>query len=205
MLKKIAKFIDFDLARMGAGPAIEEFNHKYAGSWCLVNKQPTFINKLKPDVHGNIRLIVSNLDGTTITLDKIDSIDTLAPKTGLYANKDSLIYLYRIPNRQWTKGLAFGANYSYKRLLGARNLSDINAVKLVTDPDISYAKESLIIDDRVYLHWKQVGTFNEESQKIHLTNNHFLRELQEIWPQLQITLDAQPHKNVMEERLILDF
>ena len=206
MLKKIAKLLDFNIERMGVGHIIEEFNHKYRNSWLLINNTPMLITKLKTNMEGKTVLLASSFTARSHIVENVESIQAVHPKTGLYANGDTLIYLYRTPYRQWTKGFALGQNYKYSVLEdNGKDIYDTTVAKIALSPESDYAEESLIFQDKVYLHWKKVGTFNEPTETIHLSNNRFLKEIEELWKPLAVTLDAKYHKNVMEEKLMLDF
>lgn len=204
MLNKIAKFIDFDPNRQGAGAIIEEFNHKYKESWLLVDGKPTLIHKFSFNGE-NFSLTMTPLGKMADQYLEITTIEPFVPKTGLYGNKDGLIYLHRLPQRQWTKGFCLNKNYISKTLVKRDGIRDINVIKHLTHNETQYAAESIIHSEKVFLHWKRVGDFKLDTGKIHLKNNVFLKELQELWPQLPITLDAVHQSKPMEEKLILDF
>lgn len=205
MINKIAKLLDFNLDVMGIDNIIEEFNHKYKSSWVLLDKEPIFIHKLSHKLDNTYELLLSKLEKQAEQVTNIKAIENFLPKTGLYANSKDLIYLYRLPNRQWTKSFSIGANYAYKRLKGVNRFDDYTLVNILTNPDTIYEKETCIFGDCVYLHWKKVGIFNEPRQTIYVTDNRFIKELNELWPQFQISLDAKPQINIMGENLILGF
>lgn len=204
MLKKIARFIEFDLKRLGVGAVQEEFNHKYKDSWLVINDKLMLVAGLH--VRGvRVELHASPVGEGGLILEDIQSIAPFNPKTGLYSAPEGLIYLHRVPARQWTKGFKIGKNYQHKTLIRANPNRDVNVVKLLNHKDVQYHPETQLFQNKLFLHWKHVGDFKEETQKLHLKNNHFIKEIQELWPQLQITLDAVSPKKPMVERLILDF
>ena len=203
MLYKIADFIEFNPNRQGLAAVIEEFNHKYANSWLLLNGTPHLIHQIKQNGQ---KLIASPMGELSKDYTDIKSIQNITPKTGLYANKERLVYLYRIPNRQWTKGFSTGNNYQYKSLAKDANVKgDVNIIKHLFDPTTRYHPESMIFDGKVFLHWQKIGYTDNNSGKIHVNNNRFIKELEELWPQYRITLDAHNPPKDMDARLITDF
>ena len=203
MLNKIADFIEFNVNRQGYAAVIEEFNHKYANSWILLNGTPHLIHQIKQNGQ---KLVASPMGELSKDYTDIKSIQNITPKTGLYANKERLVYLYRIPNRQWTKGFSAGNNYQYKSLAKDPTVrGDINIIKHLFDPTTVFQPETMIFDDKVFLHWQKIGNLNPLSGKIHVNNNRFIKELEELWPQYRITLDALNQPKDMDVKLILDF
>jgi hypothetical protein len=205
MWDKIARFIDYDENRMSHEQIREEFNHKYANSWVLINGEPTQVIILKNRNDGNAELWITNTKGEATKLPKLLTIARFTPKTGLYSNSKYLLYLYRIPNRQWTKGFALGANYASHLLESPDKFEDKDLLELILNPETIYSPESVIFKNNIYLHWKKIGTYNEMTQRLHLKDDHFKKEIEEIWKPYKVTLDQLPQKNAMEEKLMLDF
>jgi len=114
-----------------------------------------------------------------------------------------LIYLYRLPKRQWIKSFSIGANYNALVLQQETADTPPTSWNTVFTADHVYQKETIIYKDIVYLHWLPVGKVIDDT--IFVSNKNFIEEVKELWsPQFQIILDANPPQQ-REESLILDF
>lgn len=199
MLKQIAEFIDYDVDRFSEGDILTEFDHKYRGSYIKLNNT---LGKFIKFTLGKGIYFRNSTTGIESIVKHIDSIEAYHPKTGLYMNKGSLVYLHRMPNRQWIKSFSPGNNYTAYWL----SFGDIEDVAtLLSNPDTEYAEESIIHNNKIYLLWKEVGVANTAARNIHLYNDTFIEEIRELWKQYRVTLDAPPQQKPMDENLIVDF
>lgn len=200
MLQQIADLVEFDLKRFSPEQVIDDLNHKFHNSWLKIDgKYYKFRNA---GFSRNLPYLDLELDGADITLKELKTIEKVLPKTGLYASKESLIYLYRVPYRQWIKSLAIGQNYKTKILVNKHPLGPA-LFNTILIPNPTYAKETIIYDNKVFLHWKEVGRVEEGT--IVVTDNLFFEEVKELWKyEYQISLEAKRHQPKVE-KLILDF
>jgi hypothetical protein len=202
MLKKISKFLDFDPERVGTGLILDEFNHKFGNSWVLLEGLPTLIKDLYINEEGfPILRIIKHKEEATIIND-FTTIENFSPKTGLYSLEDTLLYLKRIPNKQWRKGFCMGSNYEIIQLKGRDRQ---NSIDIIINPKTKYNTETIIHKKELYLHWKYIGNVDNIKRTITLFNNHFEKETKELWKQYKVGLEVPFPKNAMEENLIMDF
>lgn len=206
MLQAIAKLIDFDPNIFDHGAIIEDFTHKFARSWVNIDGEYYRINALYQDDDDNYKLKCSDIDDDIqyIQVNRIRKITPFMPETGLYKSKYGLVYLSRVPARQWLKSYAEGKNYKLTPL--AHGIGDglPNTRNTILDPASEFHRETMIdSSNQIWLHWRRVGTLDRHT--IYLDNDKFLKEITELWPQYQITSGAKPQPAQRVEKLILDF
>lgn len=197
----LAKLVDFDQNYFSPHDIIDEFNHKYGNSFLNVDGVPFHIKRAsiqEDEDHedDNDYVLLETYMGDNIR--QVLEIAPIHPPTGLYASKRGLLYLYRIPQRQWIKSFSPNRNYGVNTLLGDPTV--MNTV-LVRNP--KYAKESIIHDNKVFLHWKYVADLS--NGMITMKNKHFTKEIKELWPQYRILLAADPLPGQQDADLQLDF
>jgi len=110
MLNKIADLVEFDLDRFSPDQVIEDFNHKFSGSILKINDKYYKVDTARYK-NGAVILYLYTQEGKEIIITQAHSIERVTPKTGLYASDNGLLYLYRMPKRQWIKSLSIGNNY----------------------------------------------------------------------------------------------
>ena len=202
MFKKLGKFLDLDLNRMGEALILDEFNHKFSRSWVLLDGIPTNIIKLFVKETGEPVLTIVKHKEKVTNIQDFTTIENLSPKTGLYSLEDTLLYLRRVPYKQWTKGFSPGNNYEIIPLRGLDKQSNID---IIFNPKTSYNAETIIHKKDLYLHWKCIGNVDANKKHITLFNDHFEKETKELWKLYKVTLGVPLHKNAMGENLIMDF
>jgi hypothetical protein len=202
MLNKIADLVEFDRERFSEAQIIEDFNHKFHRSILKIDGEYRTVSLLQSRARG-LTLDVFNEKGDELGIKYLKTIEKVLPATGLYSSDKGLLYLYRIPRRQWVKSLSLNQNYKVQMIergpMG--EVPSIYDTVLVDNP--RYAKESLIHNNNVYLHWKRVGKVKNGALVV--TNKNFLEEIKELWnTQYQTITEADlPPQKV--EKLILDF
>lgn len=200
MLKQIADLVEFDLDRFTEEQVVTEFNHKFSGTILKVDGKYITITYLKNRV-GKLSLYWMSPEFKEEVITKLTTIEKVMPKSGLYASEHGLLYLHKLPKRQWLKSFKIESNYNLLVLATHRGELTLFNTVLVDNP--IYQKESIIYRDKVYLHWKVVGELFDGI--IHVTNKNFFEEVKELWnQQYQVTLEAKPRQQ-KEEKLILDF
>lgn len=205
MLQQIAELIDFDPKVFIGQQIVEDFNHKFQKSILKIDGKHHIISILEDrKVRCGVELILHTLDayGDAHTVKHINRIERVLPQTGLYSSNKGLLYLYRLPKRQWIKSLSINNNYKTFILDHGDQgeAPDIWDTVLIDNP--TYAKETLIYKNNVYLHWKKVGKIQDS--KIYVTNEKFFEEIKELWKQYPIILGAAPQLQ-KAEKLVLDF
>lgn len=204
MLDVIAKLVDFDPRRFDTGQIIEDFHHKFSNSWVIIDGEFQRVNNLYQDDDDAFILKTTDLDGDNqyLKVDRIREIKKHMPKTGLYKSEYGLLYLHRVPARQWLKSYAEGKNYRITPLSGVNP----NTKNTVLNDESEYHPETMLdAYHRVWLHWKQVGHLVPREHTIYLDSDKFTKEIQELWPQYRITSDAKPQPARRDEELITDF
>ena len=202
MLKKISKFLDFDPERVDKNLILDEFNHKFGKSWILLDGLPTYIIELCINEEGSPVLVIVKHKEQATTIHDFTTIENFSPKTGLYSLEDTLLYLKRIPHKQWRKGFSIGSNYEVISLKGREKQGSID---IIVNPKTNYNTETIIHKKELYLHWKYIGNVDNIKKTITLFNNHFEKETKELWKQYKVGLEVPFPKNAMEENLIMDF
>lgn len=202
MLQQIADLVEFSLARFTESQIIEDFNHKFQNSILKIDGTYLKVSHLEKQAKEHI-LYAFDKEGNEIPIKALTTIEKVLPKTGLYASDYGLLYLNRKPKRQWIKSLSIGNNYETHILVNAKKENSPNIWNTVLVNNAKYAKETIIYEDIVYLHWLKVGKVFGDI--IHVTNKKFIEEIKELWnPQYQIILDVNlPQPKV--EKLVLDF
>ena len=204
MLNKIADLIEFDPNRFSSDAIITEFNHKFVESILKIDGAYHKVTGLLVENGKPLLWTISKSNEAENKLKAITTIEKVQPKTGLYSSKHGLLYLYRLPKRQWIKSLALRKNYEAQELALNEN-SRPTIYNTVLIDNAKYDKESIIHDDVVYLHWRAVGRV-VEGDTILVTNPIFLEEIKELWnSQYRIILDANHQPQKVDAKLILDF
>lgn len=197
MLNVIAKFMDYDPLLTSKDDIYSDFLHKYRDTYILINNEFYYVTNL----HGNTLYVLTlNNEEKDFGADDIHVIEKFMPETGLYKSDTGLLYLYRIPARQYLKSFAPGQNYE-TIVLENRKGTTVKSNVLVSDPN--FYPETCIFDKNVYLGWIKVGT--KGIRTIYLEKPQFLEEIRELWPQYMITTEPNPQQKHTEEKLILDF
>lgn len=202
MLQQIADLVEFDLDRFSENQVIEDFNHKFNRAILKIDGAYLKVSHLEARPKG-LSLYTFDKKGEEVVIKGANSIEKVLPKTGLYSSPYGLLYLYRLPKRQWIKSLSLGNNYNIHVLATGlkEEMPSIYDTVLVDKP--TYDKESVIYKNIVYLHWKKVGKLVHDT--IVVTKEKFIEEIKELWnQQYQITLDVK-HQPQKAERLIVDF
>lgn len=201
MLQEIAELIDFDPKVFIEQQIVEDFNHKFQNSILKIDGKHHIISILEKNA-GKLVLLTLDAYGDAHTVKHINRIERVLPQTGLYSSNKGLLYLYRLPKRQWIKSLSINNNYKTFILNHGDQgeAPDIWDTVLIDNP--TYAKETLIYKNNVYLHWKKVGKIQDS--KIYVTNKNFFEEIKELWKPYPIILGAVPQLQ-KEEKLVLDF
>lgn len=177
MIEDIAKFIDFNPKMHDDNKIINEFIHKYENTYLWINNKLTKIVSILQNPDTGIWELNENILN-------IESIREFTPKTGLYFDNNWLIYLYRVPKRQWKKSFAFKENYDAIILQPKKTiLSSKTLVNFITDKNTDYAKESAIYNNNVYLHTVTVGTVD---RKTLLIQDRYQKEIEELWKQYKV-------------------
>lgn len=208
MLEVIANLIEFDPDVFEDSQILEDFNHKFLNSWVNIDGKFQRVISLYQDDDEQYVLKTSNLEGDSeyLKLNRIRKITKHMPETGLYKSKYGLLYLARLPARQWLKSYAEGKNYRLHALAQGKDGGTPNTRNTVLNPDSEYNRETMIDDyNQVWLHWRNVGTLDKRSHTIYLATNTFIKEITELWPQYQITSGAKPRLDQQDAKLITDF
>lgn len=208
MIEAIAELIEFDTDLFENQQIMEDFNHKFHGSWIEVNGIPHKLEQVEIHDGDNYRIILHTTDlkqnEKVFDHDDVISLKRITPQTGLYLSDWGLVYLSRLPHRQWIKSFFPGQNYQVHVLQRSPNKPVApNARNTVLNPKAAFHKESMIYQNAVWLHWRKVGTVKDDMIK--LASNKFQKEIKELWPQYLITLDAKPQPALQVANLITDF
>lgn len=206
MLDIIAKLIDFDPQIFSPSQIIEDFSHKFAGSWVSIDDDFYKVLSLYEDDDSTYKLKVSNLDGDNqyLNIKHIRKITPFLPPTGLYKSVHGVAYLSRLPARQWLKSFADNKNYKCTTLATTAGIP--NARNTILSPEAQFHQETMLDHAGcVWLHWRNVGKLDGRKNTIYLNDDTFLKEITELWPQYQITSAAKPQPVLLDERLITDF
>lgn len=202
MLQQIADLVEFDLNRFSEGQVLEDFNHKFQNSILKIDGTYLKVSHLER-LEKELLLYAVDKEDNEIKIKELKTIEKVLPKTGLYSSKYGMLYLYRMPKRQWIKSLKIGANYDIHTLMAGVNDKIPTIWNTVLAEEHEYNKESMIYRDIVYLHWTKVGKVVDKT--ILVTKEKFIEEIKEIWnQQYQIISDANNLRR-KAERLTLDF
>ena len=202
MLQQIADLVEFDRERFSEDQILEDFNHKFHNSVLKIDGQ--FLTaSLANKKNGIVFLHAFNNKGEELAITKAKTIEKVRPPTGLYSSPKGLLYLHRIPKRQWIKSFSLNNNYRVIALKKGKEGSIPAVFDTILVDTPTYAKESMIYDNDVYLHWAKVGKVVNDT--LYVTNKNFFEEIKELWnQQYQIILDAD-NQLQKAEKLILDF
>lgn len=207
MLDVIAKLVDFDPDIFSHQAIQQDFEHKFVGSWVNIDGKFFRVVHLYHDDDEDYVLKVADLkaDNHYLKVSQIHKITKHMPETGLYKSKHGVLYLSRIPARQWLKSYAEGKNYQIHLL--TRNGDTVpNTHNTVLNPESEFHRETMIDhDNNVWLHWKKVGKLDKRTYQINLQDDTFSKEIQELWPQYRITSGAEPQPVPLDGELITDF
>lgn len=176
-LEVIAQFMDFDPKQYRLIQA--EFVHKYKDTIIKVNN--TFIKV------ANCICTSTNctIFGTNGSYDP-EKIEEWNPEVGLYVyKKNTLLFIQRIPERQYLKSFKIGANYlvSILEKTNYRVLGEMDANEL------EFKGMCCTFNNYLYLLHKKIGLVEENT--IYLFPeyyNNFLNDVKELCPNYNITL-----------------
>jgi len=200
LIDSIAKFMDFDRKKVRDDVIVTEFHHKYQHTIVKVNGIYRTIQLLENDL-----LYVKELDGINLMLDEIESIESVNPPTGLYASEHGLLYLSRLPFRQWKKSIYSGENYMVTVLKRVKGKDSPHLVNTVFNKHNEYQPETIEHQGEIWLGWIKVGVFDKEDGIIRLEKPTFKEEITELWTQYPVILGLKPQPKPMVAELILDF
>lgn len=176
-LEVIAQFMDFDKKSIALIEA--EFRHKYDGTILKINNKYVTISGINIEKD----MIYTIEFGGMIP----NTIEEYNPEIGLYATKTNLIFISRIPQRQYLKSFKFNANYQLTRLDGIYGI--FNPEKY------EYKGICTIFNSKVFLYKKQIGI--AENKTIYLYPPYYDKyklDVKELCPNYKIiSLDVFPH------------
>jgi hypothetical protein len=194
----IAKFTDYDTNKTDEGEIIADFLHKYKMTTVKING---FYRTIRSADNTYLFTTDEKRGSIEYKASEIKSLEKLMPATGLYASKYGLVYLTRLPQRQWLKSFCLDKNYAMLYL--DNPTGEITVENTIFNP-LHFDEETLIYNDNLYIGWKNVGKLVSKD-KVFLVKPQFKEEIEELWPQLKITSEANSQPKYMDERLMLDF
>jgi hypothetical protein len=201
LIDSIAKFMDFDRKKVTDAVIVTEFQHKYQHTIVKINNIYHTIQ-----VVDDALLYAQELEtGMGQVYKEIDSIESVNPPTGLYASEHGLLYLSRLPYRQWKKSLFVGENYNITVLKRGKTKESPNLVNTVFSKEHEYQLETIKYEDEIWLGWIKVGVFDKDDGIIRLEKPTFKEEITELWTQYPVILGLKPQPKPMDVELMLDF
>ena len=165
--------MDFDPAFTDNLTVLDEFKQKYTGSYVLINDEVVYLDKISSAgfvaINNGVATIHHYEDKTTIK--------HITFKPGLFTNKEGtkLAYGYKFPARQYCKGIKLGVSHSLSPLIGVLELRDA-----------IYIGNHTIFNDKVYIYWNIVGTYNKHVITLFDEFKHLKPECEELWPRYVI-------------------
>jgi hypothetical protein len=201
LIDSIAKFMDFDRKKVQDAVILTEFQHKYQHTIVKIN-----------NIYHTIQVVENNLlYAKELETDlgqiykEIESIESVLPPTGLYASEHGLLYLSRLPFRQWKKSLYVGENYHITVLKRGKTKESPNLVNTVFSKEHEYQLETIKYENEIWLGWIKVGVFEPVQGVIWLEKPTFKEEITELWTQYPVILGLKPQPKPMDVELMLDF
>jgi hypothetical protein len=200
LIDSIAKFMDFDRKKVQDAVILTEFQHKYQHTVVKIN-----------GIYHTIQVVDNNLlYAKELETDlgqiykEIESIESVNPPTGLYASEHGLLYLSRLPYRQWKKSLYVVENYSITVLKVAKGKSP-HLINTVFSKHNEYHPETIEYQGEIWLGWVKVGVLDKDDGIIRVEKPTFKEEITELWTQYPVILGLKPQQKRMDAELILDF
>jgi hypothetical protein len=201
LIDSIAKFMDFDRKKVQDAVILTEFQHKYQHTTVKIN-----------GIYHTIQVIDNNLlyaqeleTGNGQIYKEIDTIEAAHPPTGLYASEHGLLYLSRLPYKQWKKSLYLGENYNITVLKRGKTKENPNLVNTVFNKHNEYHPETIEYQGEIWLGWVKVGVLDKDDGIIRVEKPTFKEEITELWTQYPVILGLKPQPKPMVAELILDF
>lgn len=193
--------MDFDRKKVQDAVILTEFQHKYQHTLVKINNIYHTIQ-----VFDNNLLYAQELEtGNRQAYKEIDSIESVLPPTGLYASEHGLLYLHRLPYRQWKKSLYLGENYNITVLKRGKTKESPNLVNTVFNKEHEYQPETIKYQNEIWLGWIKVGVLDKDDDIIRLEKATFKEEITELWTQYPVILGLKPQPKHMDVELMLDF
>lgn len=184
-----------------------DFEKRFNGSFLLQGgKTPLFVgnhiggNEYAFHPYGGTGYTTMNIKSSTV-----DDIEIWLPESGFYAKKDTLIYLYQVPQRQWTRsfcqrtykwaiyGKAYGRNMPLTEVSKFILEGEItNLEKLTGNTCVALSRQFGILfgfDKEAYLLYRNVyvGKLDIEKRCITLNHHQIQQEVEDLLNRTGVT------------------
>lgn len=174
LLSKLTGF-DSDPDYFTSSGLYKEANRKFGGTYLIVNDSLSYVDEF---VMGENYILSRN------TPIPVQTLEVWMPEPGCYKyDKDSYLYLYRKPRRQWLKSFSIGNNYELIKIYGKKTgvLTDTNIKNIFLDwkqnPDLN--KDWKIIKNYIVYKFHVVGKLLGST--IVVLDNNFYQEIVDKW------------------------
>lgn len=164
--------MDFNPHVTSVEMCLDEFRAKYQDSYISLNGKPLYLSIIRGDY-------LSGFDNVIIKYSDKHEIKNLSLKPGLYItdNKETLFYVYKLPSKQFCKGLKFGQTHNMMVVAG----------KVVNNTlDISFIGYTCIYTNKVFIYDKQIGIIQGPELVLAEKYKHLKQECEELWKQYKI-------------------
>lgn len=175
-LEVIAQFMDFELKQYKL--IQEEFNHKYTGTILKINGEYTRISGCSCTPNNCVIYGINTYDPI--------SIEEWNPEVGLYLYKNKeLVFISRLPERQYLKSFKSGANYSIERL---NSIGPKQRAAEFNPNELQFQGIHCIFNNTLYLFKHEIGLVDKKT--IYLFPDYFKKfnkDIEELCPNYNIT------------------
>jgi len=171
LLENIYKLMDFS-NYIDKETVLTEFQAKYNKSYILFNNELVFLSEVL-----NNKIII---DGVECPFNELHTIKQYILKTGIYTipGRNVLVYIYKYPTRQYSKGVKFGVTHNIRRLAGNQDFYILDA---------TYLGNHTIYKNKVYMFFKTIGELTDRGEiKLNFESLNLRKECIELWPQYSI-------------------
>ena len=167
-----------------------DFEKRFNGSFLLQGgKTPLFVgSRIDSNIYAFHPYGGTGYTPINIKDIKIDDLEVWLPESGFYAKKDTLIYLYQVPQRQWTRSFC---QRTYKWTIygkgSGRTIHAADVAKFITEGEITNLEKwtgttcvalsrhfGIIfgLDKEAYLMYRNVYVGKLDIEKRCITLNH---------------------------------
>lgn len=181
MLPLISNITGFDKETFTPIEIFKEANRKFAETYMIVNDELMQVSSFNYNDH------CLKTSSSTIYGDDVFSIKPWMPQAGIYkTKKDSYVYLYRLPRRQWLKSISLGNNYDAFFLHNYMNATNAILNPIYTfskvDNEIDETRNWLVLNKQVIFKYHKVGEIQETNWPfIKVIDKRFFQEVYDKW------------------------
>jgi hypothetical protein len=167
MLDSISKLMDLP---KDSPILIDEFKHKYRGSWVYINDELHFLEDCN-------KIYIKTM-AKLFKASEIKSIVSYNPPVGIYSIDTSFyMYVSRLNKKQWVKSYAPFKNYSLSFL---ENTNDLNFENL-KPADCLFHGEIALSPNALYIRNKKLGIKTRIDRIQLVTDTFSIEEIRDLW------------------------